>query len=253
MWFSKVVQTLFSPLPILLFFLTLAVLFKKRKQKLSDLSLYIALGMGIALSNPVISSYLLNGLEGKFPSHALDEYPSSEVAVVLGGTLSPILNGKKNLEENNGSRLVPTFLLYKKGKVKKIIVSGGNPYLNEEGVLRSEAEDMSDFLKLLGVKTEDILLENTSRNTEENAREVAKILRKNGWEKPLLITSAFHMKRALFFFMKEWVDPVPVPVAHYASLDPRAWNSSLVPSLNSLGMASLTLKEHLGYLWAIVK
>jgi uncharacterized SAM-binding protein YcdF (DUF218 family) len=60
-----------------------------------------------------------------------------------------------------------------------------------------EAQDMAEFLKGIGCPEKALVLEGRSRNTYENAVESAAWLREHGKKKVLLVTSAFHMRRAV--------------------------------------------------------
>jgi uncharacterized SAM-binding protein YcdF (DUF218 family) len=92
--------------------------------------------------------------------------------------------------------------LYKLGKIKKILISGGSGSLLYPD--ESESEDLYDFCMIAGVRKKDILLENQSRNTHENAIYSLKIIEEENIEgKVLLITSAFHMRRSIGCFKKE--------------------------------------------------
>ena len=82
----------------------------------------------------------------------------------------------------------------------------------------------------LGVPENKILTETRSINTSQNARFSAEILRENGLSHPILVTSAFHMKRSVLNFAKQGVgvEPFPTdymvayhPVFHYTKLRPQ--------------------------------
>jgi uncharacterized SAM-binding protein YcdF (DUF218 family) len=111
---------------------------------------------------------------------------------------------------------------------------------------------MRTFLGDLGVPADRILMEETSRNTRENAIETAKILRERALDKVLLVTSAYHMRRALGVFRKAGIDAIPAPTDHQSrsivGLGPLAW----VPDAEALRDSTLVLKEYLGiqvYRW----
>jgi uncharacterized SAM-binding protein YcdF (DUF218 family) len=98
-------------------------------------------------------------------------------------------------------RVTHTLQLYKLGFIQKVLVSGGNGKLYD--VKKQEADEMADVLILMGVPKEDIVIENTSRNTRESALAVTKMLGDN--VKPedcILITSAFHIRRSKACFAK---------------------------------------------------
>ncbi len=87
---------------------------------------------------------------------------------------------------------------------KKIIVSGGDPY--KIGV--TEAEISKKFLIEMGIKESDIILEDKSKTTYENAQNCAEILRNEKLLKPVVVTSAIHISRATGSFEKAKIDAV---------------------------------------------
>ena len=99
---------------------------------------------------------------------------------------------------DSGDRLISAIELYKLGKIEKIIISGGNGELINNGM--KESEWSKSFLINMGEKNKDILLEDSSINTMENAQNIAILTGSDLSEKLLLITSANHMKRAKFYF-----------------------------------------------------
>ena len=124
-----------------------------------------------------------------------------EVGVILGG-FSGYDAKIKMLDFNaHSDRIIFAEQLYHQGKIKKILISGGNGLLNNEGY--REAKSMKEHLIKNNIPESAILIENSSRNTKENAHNSAAILNNkfpNG--DFLLITSANHMRRATFCFDK---------------------------------------------------
>jgi uncharacterized SAM-binding protein YcdF (DUF218 family) len=92
---------------------------------------------------------------------------------------------------------------------KPIIISGGHvnpftPALDENKIAR-------DFLIRWGVPKNDVIGEEKSRDTFENALESQKILKKHGWTRYLLVTSAMHMPRSMLVFSERVPEPIPAP------------------------------------------
>jgi uncharacterized SAM-binding protein YcdF (DUF218 family) len=87
------------------------------------------------------------------------------------------------------------------------VVSGGNP--NEDDSELVWATVMRDFLIQLGVKANDILVEDLSRTTHENAVNCGKLLNELKIHKVVLVTDGLHMRRALGCFRKQGIDAVP--------------------------------------------
>jgi uncharacterized SAM-binding protein YcdF (DUF218 family) len=98
------------------------------------------------------------------------------------------------------------------------------------------------------VPAADILLEERSRNTRENAKYTQELLAKNPEIKSLvLVTSAFHQRRALGCFAKVGLRPQSFPADFYTT--DRSWTPDywLVPDMSALSRWSLLLHEMAGY------
>jgi uncharacterized SAM-binding protein YcdF (DUF218 family) len=96
-------------------------------------------------------------------------------------------------------------LLYKEGIIEKILITGGTGRLDDDFEY-PEAEALAKYLLQVGVPKEDIILEPNANNTYENAAFTAAILQEMyPNEKVMLITSAFHMRRAAACFKKQGV------------------------------------------------
>ena len=67
------------------------------------------------------------------------------------------------------------------------------------------------FLIKWGVPKHDIIGEEKSRDTFESALESEKILKKRGWKRYLLVTSAMHMPRSMLIFSARVPEPIPAP------------------------------------------
>jgi uncharacterized SAM-binding protein YcdF (DUF218 family) len=68
-----------------------------------------------------------------------------------------------------------------------------------------------DFLIRWGVPKKDIIGEEKSRDTFENATETLAVLKKHGWKRYLLVTSAMHMPRSMMVFAELVPEPIPAP------------------------------------------
>ena len=106
----------------------------------------------------------------------------SDAIIVLGG--GPI------------QRIAEGVSLYKKGYAPRIIVSGGAPALPFE----SQADIMSQQAMDMGVPMSDIILENRSWTTYQNALYTERIMRANHFTSALVVSSNFHMRRVSLVF-----------------------------------------------------
>jgi uncharacterized SAM-binding protein YcdF (DUF218 family) len=130
-----------------------------------------------------------------------------EVGIVLGGMVNSKREPKDRVYFYRGvDRINHAIQLYKRGIVRKILVSGGSGSM--VGDQQKEADDLARYLLMCEVKKEDILVENKSRNTYENALYSTRILKNEGLDnkKLLLFTSASHLRRAILCFEKMDLD-----------------------------------------------
>ena len=200
----------------------------------------------VALTNPFLMHQTFRLYET--PAVRIDTLRDTfDVGIVLGGFSNfNVTDDRLNFNEA-GNRLVDAVVLYKKGLVRKILITGGDG--NLLGKKSPEAEKTEPFLLLMGVRQEDILLENASRNTHENALFSKQLFDNQQLINPktLLITSAYHIPRALGCFKKVGLNVQPFP-AHFTSEKP-SWRTSywLTPESKSFTHWETILKEWVGY------
>lgn len=117
-----------------------------------------------------------------------------------------------------------------------VLVSGGNPQRHEA----SEADTYAPYLLRLGVASGDLLLENKSRNTYQNAQYVARMLHQRHYDSLILVTSAYHMPRAMLDFDRFGLTPQPV------ISNARHARRGVLPRLSNLVNANIALHELIG-------
>ena len=200
----------------LLFFLWMAVrLWRRREQEIAA-AIFVVTMLLYAISTPYLSAALMRNLETSYPQ---PQNPSGDVIVLLGGGATkgtPDIDGTGGLLEGSSTRLLAAVRLYHRLHIP-ILFTGGK--VLEGGA--SEAEIARRNLLGLGVPEKDILLETKSRTTGENARFTAEMLRERGFSAPLLVTSAFHMKRSVLNFENNGISVTPFPVGYRTSRLPR--------------------------------
>ena len=125
-----------------------------------------------------------------------------------------------------------------------IILSGGQVYQ----ATGCEALIARQILFDIGVPEQNIFVDKNSLNTTENARYVYELLHKHHFRRPVLITSAFHLPRAVQQFKKVGIDVVPYPADYHTNVSFKFSPRQLVPSSQALNDISLALKEYVGLL-----
>lgn len=194
-------------------------------------------------STLLVSNLLMHPLENEYRPPALID---GDVIIWLGGgaTLAtPNLHSKGHLSPIAANRLLTCIQLYHQLHLP-IIVSGGQVYKTTG----REARIAQKILLDVGVPNEKIFVEDHSLNTTENALNVKQILNQHHFRQPILITSAFHLPRAVREFKKAGVVVMPYPADYHTNVSFRFSSRQLVPSAEALNDLSLALKEYLGLL-----
>ncbi|WP_228422218.1 YdcF family protein [Chryseobacterium aurantiacum] len=202
---------LFTEPYFLLFLAIVIIVLLKRKNRLKNLR------TGICISVVVVVIMIGNGFLGKLTSEYLQKsylknaeikHSTSQnpVIVVLGGGVVDIDNTEK-LHTMSYSRIVTAYQLYhefrKNNEPCKILISGKG-----RGRI-SEAELFRENFKSMGVPDSDIIKEDKSMNTYQNAKFSDKILKQISPSSVYLVTSGFHMKRSVSLFQTFGLNPVP--------------------------------------------
>ena len=241
---SKVLDLVLLPAVWLLVLLLSALLVRDPRRQRRYLA--VALGLLLLGTNPALVNEAL--LAWERPAVPLTALPArSDAAVLLTGITAVDKSPHDRVYLGPGAdRLTHALWLYRAGRVRRIIVSGGSGAVLAKA--HTEAAELATLLRLAGVPARDILLEDKSRNTHENARFTKQLLAAHSNIKSLvLVTSAFHQRRALGCFRKAGLHPVPFPAGFRSTdrrLTPDYW---LVPSVSALENWSLLLHEMAGW------
>lgn len=196
------------------------------------------------LSTTTMAEALLSRLEDGL---TIPVRPRGDVIVLLGGGIHdkvPDLTGSGAPSDSMMARMVTAVRLQRQLGVP-ILVSGGEVYAGRS----AEALVVRRFLLDLGVPYRQILLEERSRDTIENARFSKVILQQHGYRQPLLVTSAFHMKRSLEAFRLEGVALTPVPANFITAKERTTIWPDLLPEAGALQGSATALREYLGLLF----
>lgn len=241
--FSKLLQFAVSPAVWLLLLLLAALLARRplvRRRWLRAAAVFTLLATNAGLANEALRAWEL-------PPVGLAQLPPHDVAVLLTGITEPHKSPHDRIYLTSGAdRLTNALWLYRAGKVRRIIISGGSGSVR--AVARTEAHDLTTLLRLAGVPAAAILREERSRNTRENALYVRQLLAHHPDIRSLvLVTSAFHQRRALGCFRRAGLAVTPFPAGYHSidrSFSPAFW---LIPDANALAQWSRLLHELTGY------
>lgn len=200
----------------------------------------------IMLSLPPVADALVAPLEAEARAAAQQARSCCYSAIVLlGGGMAPAyppLVPQPHLADG-ADRVWEAARLFHRGTAPKIIASGGRP---DATAVQSEAEAMRALLLDLGVPASAIVVEDRSRNTIENLRFVRELA---GGERVALVTSGYHMARALRLARRFGVEAAAFPTDWQAPMIARpAWERWL-PTLTAELSATRALREHLAALF----
>jgi uncharacterized SAM-binding protein YcdF (DUF218 family) len=169
---------------------------------------------------------------------------SPDVIIMLGGDLlhkSQDLSGTGAPGYGTMERMVTAVRLHRRTGAP-ILLSGGRVFADSGSIAGVTARFLAD----LGVSGDAILIEDRSRDTYENALFSAKICRREGFTHPVVVTTGFHMKRALFCFQKMGLAVQPFPCGLTSWPEKTIHWRSLLPGSQALGATAAGLHEALG-------
>jgi uncharacterized SAM-binding protein YcdF (DUF218 family) len=208
---------------------------RKRAVGLVGLALLLVLGAG------KVSNAILYRLE-----HATEPTYRPDVVydavILLGGVSDERVSaetGQPSLNENV-ERLTMTGRLLREGRARYVIISGAamDPALEAF----SEARVLGDMLEEWGIGRGRILLENRARNTHENAVFSRELALEHGLSRLLVVTSAFHMRRAAECFAAVGLPVDRLPVDYRAS----GSAEGIFPRAQPLADSTMALREIAG-------
>ncbi|ALI97687.1 YdcF family protein [Rufibacter tibetensis] len=195
---SKILQYLASPLLWIVTLFLLGLFFRKQSKK--EFAFRHGFLLLLFFTNPFLSNEAWLAWEPE--AVLMNDVKQYDAGIVLTGVTEVNKSSHDRVHYGEGpERILDAIQLYKMGKLRKIIISGGSGALKQ--VQKTEASNLQQTALYAGVPAEDILLEERSRNTRENAQYTKELLQRHPeLQKRLLITSAFHMRRAQGCFKK---------------------------------------------------
>lgn len=238
---SKCLPILFLPLGLSLVFLMAAFRWRRRILiAVPGVTLWL-------LGTPVIANRLMGSLEDRYPYQALSKCPDADAVFVFGGMLSPRDRQGEGIAWNEAAeRFERALLLFRTGRIGSLVLSGGSErYANvpdEGNYLKAEAIAR-------GVPSSSVLVTPPAMNTKEEAHALCDLVNRKHWKRVLIVTSAFHMPRAMYLSRNCAAELIPIPVA-YQTPGPGFWSylrpDSYLPRAEALAISERALRECIG-------
>src|SRR3984885_13251299 len=203
-----------SPINLLLLVTLIGVLlcFGRRVRLGRGLALGAILILAVVATLPV-GKLLIAPLEDRFPLPPPD-LPSPEGIIVLGGAIDSEVSEARGetVFDEGGERLTEAVVLAKRYPQARVVYTSGTTSF-VPGATSTEALQARKFMSQMGIAPERVTIEDKSRNTDENARFTAAIVHPQASQRWIIVTSAFHMPRAMGVFEKAGFHPIAYPVS----------------------------------------
>jgi uncharacterized SAM-binding protein YcdF (DUF218 family) len=182
---------------------------------------YARFGRGLALTAILILAaaatlplgvLLISPLENRFPQPPPD-LPPPEGIIVLGGAINDPASAARaqTIFDEGGERLTEAVVLAKRYPQARVVYTSGSATFTP--TTSAEALQARKLMSQMGIAPDRVTIEDKSRNTDENARFTAAIVHPESSQHWLIVTSAFHIPRAMGVFEKAGFHPIAYPVA----------------------------------------
>lgn len=248
---KKIISGLLLPFPIALILLLigLCLLWWTHKKWLSNSCLIASFLILAVFGFNWLPSNLLNSLENDY--QPMTQLPNDiQNIVVLGGGVRSDTNAPPNtqLSAASLSRLIEGVRLYhlynKHHRSETLILSGGRVFGKP-----AAAGIMQNIAVILGVDPKNIILEAGSRDTHDEVNYLKKQLNTKPF---ILVTSAYHMPRAIALFKEAGLNPIAAPTQYFSDRG-REHYKYYFPSANNLIISDIALHEYFGQLWSKIR
>lgn len=248
---TKIVSAFVLPPGSIILLLLSGYFLARRFPAVGKFLVFAGFALLVLLSTPLVASFNAGLLENRASALAAKDlrYLNGQAIVILAGGRNadaPEYGG-----EDAPSRITLERIRYGARLQRQlhlpVLVSGGTVYDSDHP---GEAELMRDVL-LQDYRVPVRWVESESRNTWENARRSAAILKPEGVKRIFLVTTAFHMPRAKMAFEANGLEVIPAPSGFFNKGNPgdTPLIMKLLPSIWALNANYFVLHEVVGILW----
>lgn len=207
-------EPLLHPIGILWLLHFLAAVFMARHRKWREAIFCASLTAAIwVVGSTRLPAQLLACLERPYAKRDFQQLPHCDAVVMLGGTLNASSGDLFGFDLGEpADRIVTAIELFKRNLAGTLILGGGGGKSSSRpGGVWSEGEVMKPWLAKLGVSGTNVFPLHNCSNTRDEALEVAALAKERKWQRILLVTSAYHMKRASALFARLGIPFEPAP------------------------------------------
>ena len=245
----KILSVCIYPIVQVLLLLMTGIIFSLRRRFRTGLTLVCAGTLWLwVCSMPYFAAGMISLLEADYPPVSAENLPNADAIVLLGGAIRGEVSPDTLADMSGvGDRLVFAVAAFNAGKAPFILVTGGA----REGHT-PESVLIRDILVTMGVPHEKIVLETRNRVTMDNRRFTRETLKALDVDSILLVTSAFHMPRAMLVFEPFDIDVYAAPTDFQVLR--RVGNNGVylgdfIPSVKALQLTTWFFHERAGYFY----
>ena len=220
-----------------------AILIASARKRLGRALLWGAIAALLICGLSPLGDLLIQPLERRFARADLEHGAPIAGIIVLGGAEDSRAEGSPQLAGLNeaAERYTEAVVLARRLPDVRLIFSGGSGALLR--MQAPEAETAGRLFVALGIAKERLVLEQQSRDTYQNALFTARLLDPRPGERWLLVTSAWHMPRAIGCFRRAGFAVEAWPVDYRAPV--ARFNNSLPDGLRRV---DFVMREYVGLL-----
>jgi uncharacterized SAM-binding protein YcdF (DUF218 family) len=194
-----------------------------------------------------MAAYLAAGsLEWQLPHHAHHEQEAEAIVVLSGWVLPPDeVRAEPELGASTLYRCLKAAELYRVHGPCTIVLCGGHLPPDAEFAF---GDVMHDFMLTQNIPDSDLLVEDRSTTTHENAVEAGLLLQERHIEKVILVTDAMHLPRAAACFRAQGIDAIPVG-CQYRSAGFQWRFEAFIPNAKSAAVVANATHDWVGLIW----
>lgn len=243
-YINKLLPLIASPICIIITSLAYSSLTGSKK-----LSIFTIVILYI-ICTPITSNVIFRLVEGNAIKQDPNLIDTSDAIVILSGMIKAVTTTDGiSYEWEDPDRFFGGIELYRLKKAHKLIFTGGKlPWRLD---LKTEGQILKDYAIDMGVNPNDIIVTKDVQNTYQEALAIRELLGTTN-SRIILVTSAFHMRRAKYIF-----ESLNIPILTFA-VDFKSSNSIItpmdfLPQESGLAMTSSAFREFIGYLYYKVR
>ena len=243
-YLHKFLPLILSPLGLIFGLIVLGLFTKKRRY------MFGAFLMLCIFSSSFTANYLKSYLEKGQIKQLPEQVELADVIIVLSGmTELKKINGIKFRQWEISSRFWGGINLYQAKRAPKLIFTSG--LLPWEQTAETEGDFLKNYALKLGIPESAIILTEAVQNTADEAKAIKALFKDQPDLKIILVTSAFHMKRAQHLFECQGLTIIP-----YATDFKQATNKltpkAFVPNASAFVSTSQSIRELQGRLYYLI-